>query len=151
MERTPNYRLGFDAWGLAAFLLIMLPNLIWFAIPAPHDILRTQSTTPVTDLVASVFQVLTIACLCLIVNNKRHPLRLSPLVVASAACIASYYLGWILYYADITHACVILLLTIAPCVALILFAADRKNLPALLFASVFAICHLIFGIANFIV
>lgn len=32
-----------------------------------------------------------------------------------------------------------------------LFAADRKNLPALLFATGFAVCHLIFAVVNFIV
>ena len=33
----------------------------------------------------------------------------------------------------------------------ILFAIDRKNLPAVLFALGFAICHLVFAIVNFIV
>jgi hypothetical protein len=45
---------------------------------------------------------------------------------------------------------VILLLTIPPCLALILYAADRKNLPAAILASGFAICHLIFAIVYFI-
>lgn len=64
---TSHYRFGFDPWGLLLFLLVMLPNFIWFAVPAPNDILRTDSVTPVVDAVGSVFQVL--PCLPLL----RHP------------------------------------------------------------------------------
>ena len=65
--RTSHYRFGFDIWGLLLFLLVMLPNFIWFAGPAPNDVLRTESVTPVVDLIASVCQVLTVACLCFLV------------------------------------------------------------------------------------
>ena len=40
-----KYNLCFDIWGLVLFLAIMIPNFIWFAIPAPKDILRTNSIT----------------------------------------------------------------------------------------------------------
>ena len=52
-----QYRFGFDPWGLLLFLLVMLPNFIWFAVPAPNDILRADSVTPVVDAIGSVFQV----------------------------------------------------------------------------------------------
>lgn len=42
------------------------------------------------------------------------------------------------------------LLTLKLCLALILFAIDRKNLPAVIFATVFAVCHLVFGVVNFV-
>ena len=42
------------------------------------------------------------------------------------------------------------LLTVPPCLAFILFAADRKNLPAVLFATMFTVCHCIFGVVNFV-
>ena len=42
------------------------------------------------------------------------------------------------------------LLTVSPCLAFIFFAADRKNLPAILFATVFAVCHLVFAVVNFV-
>ncbi len=38
-----EYKLGFDRYGLLLFLLIMLPNFIWFAVPAPNDALRTDA------------------------------------------------------------------------------------------------------------
>jgi len=146
-----QYRFGFDPWGLLLFLLVMLPNFIWFAVPAPNDILRTDSVTPVVDAIGSVFQVLTVACLCFVIHNDRSKLRFSPHIIATIVCVAIYYIGWALYYTANVNPFVILLLTIPPCLALILFAADRKNLPAILFATAFAVCHLVFAVANFIV
>ena len=150
MKAFNQYRFGFDVWGLILFLLVMLPNFIWFAVPAPNDVLRVESVTPVVDVIASVCQVLTVACLCFVINQERDKLRFSPLVIATMVCVAVYYVGWVLYYSGIVSEWVILLLTIPPCLAFILFAADRKKLPAALFATGFAVCHLIFAIVNFI-
>ena len=150
MKWLNTYRFGFDFSGLVLFLLVMLPNFIWFAVPAQNDVLRAESATPIVDTVASVFQVLTIACLCFVINKERSQLRFSPLVIATVVCIVVYYAGWVLYYTGNASTWVILLLTIPPCLAFILFAAERKNLPAVLFATVFAVCHLIFAIMNFI-
>ena len=130
--------------------MVMLPNFIWFAVPAPNDVLRTESATPIIDAIASVCQVLTVACLCFVINKERGKLRFSLLVIATMVCVIVYYIGWLLYYTGIVNVWVILLLTIPPCLAFILFAADRKNLPAVVFATAFAVCHLIFAIMNFI-
>ena len=146
-----RYRFGFDVWGLLLFLLVMLPNFIWFAVPAPNDVLRADSVTPVVDVIASICQILTVASLCFLINEERSRLRFSPLVIAAVVCVSVYYLGWALYYSGIANSWIILLLTIPPCLSFIFFAADRKNLPAVLFAMVFAVCHCIFGVANFII
>lgn len=151
MKLLKHYRFGFDLSGLLLFLLVMLPNFIWFAVPAPNDVLRAESVTPVVDVMASVCQVLTVACLCFLLNEERGKLHFSPLVIAAVICVAVYYLGWALYYSGIASSWVILLLTLPPCLSFILFAADRKNLPAVLFASVFAVGHLIFAVVNFVV
>ena len=150
MKLPKPYRFGFDVWGLLLFLLVMLPNFIWFAVPAPNDILRAESVTPVVDVIASICQVLTVACLCFLINEERGKLRFSSLVIAAVICVLVYYLGWALYYSGIASPWVILLLTLPPCLAFILFAADRKNLPAVLFASAFAVVHLIFALVNFL-
>jgi hypothetical protein len=150
MKLFHKYKFGFDVSGLILFLLVMLPNFIWFAVPAPNDVLRSDSVTTIVDTVASVCQVLTIACLCFVIHKERRKLRFSPLVIATVVCIVVYYTGWVLYYTGNANTWVILLLTIPPCLAFILFAADRKNIPAALFATVFVVCHLIFAIVNFI-
>lgn len=149
--KSEKYRFGFDVAGLILFLLVMAPNFIWFALPAPNDVLRTESVTPVVDMIASVCQVLTVGCLCFVINKGRSKLHFSPLVIATIVCILLYFLGWILYYAGFTNAWIILLLTLPPCAAFVLFALDRKNHPAVEFAVCFTICHLIYGIVNFII
>ena len=145
-----KYRLSFDPWGLLVFLLIMLPNFIWFAVPATNDVLRQESVTPVLDTVASVCQVLFVAALCGIVNRERERLSLTPLVWGCLACGLLYALGWGLYYLGIVHPAVILLLTIPPCLMFLLFAIDRKNFVAVAPIVVFTACHLLYGMINFI-
>ena len=44
-----RYKLSFEICGLLLFLIVMIPNFIWFAIPAPNDILRTKSITETVD------------------------------------------------------------------------------------------------------
>ena len=148
--KSKKYKFGFDISGLILFLLVMAPTVIWLAVHAPNDVLRAESITPVVDTIGSVCQFLAIACLCCVINKERGRLRLSPLVVASIACVVVYWLGWVLYYRGIANAWVILLLTLPPCAAIILFGADRKNLLAVLLASGFTVCHLIFAMMNFI-
>ena len=146
-----KYKLGFDISGLVLFLIVMLPNFIWFAVPAPNDILRAESVTPAIDMMGSICQVLFVAALCVMINKKRKKLCLSPLLISSIAFIILYFLGWILYYVGVSSSVVIILLTVPPCLAFILFALDRKNIIAVVPAVCFMICHLIYGTVNFIV
>lgn len=121
-----NYKFSFNVWGLAVFLIIMIPNFIWFYVPAPNDILRTESKTAVADAIGSVCQVLFIAALCLVANKECGRLRITPKIIAAACCTAVYFVGWGLYYAGITALLVILFLTVFPCLAFLFFALDRK-------------------------
>ena len=146
-----QYRFGFDPWGLILFLIVLLPTFIWLAVPAPNDVLKTESVTPVADTIASVCQALFVVCMCFLVNKERSKLRFSAMSIASIVCIVVYYIGWVLYYCGNVAPWVILVLTIPPCVAFILFTVDRKICPATVFAAVFAVCHTIFAIMNFII
>ena len=145
-----QYKLGFDISGLVIFLIIMLPNFIWFAVPAPNDILRQESMTPIVDIIGSVCQIIFVASLCIVINKERDSIRISPLLISSAFCIGLYFLGWVLYYNGIVNPMVIICLTLPPCIAFIFFALDRKNIIAFIPAVCFTICHLIYGTVNFI-
>ena len=145
-----KYRFGFDIWGLAIFLTVMIPNFIWFAVPAPNDILRSESATIIIDTIGSVCQVLLIGSLCFIINKERSKLRFSLLIIMAIICIALYFAGWMLYYNGLTNPLVIIFLTLPPCLAFIFFALDRKNITAVVPAVCFTVCHLIYGIVNFI-
>lgn len=150
MWSLKSYRLGFDLWGLGLFLVIMLPNFIWFAFPAPNDILRAESATPLLDAVGQVFQAALAAALCGVANTARSgPVRRG-WTAGAGLCALLYFAGWIAYYAGIVNPAVILILCLAPCGAFLLFARAKDNAPALLAAGGFTVCHFISTIINFI-
>ena len=146
-----KYKFAFEFRGLILFLCIMLPTFIWFALPAPNDVLRAVSVTETVDIIGSVCQAVMIAALCLLKRTDCGKFVFSPLVIGIIVCCAAYYAGWIFYYNGFTNAAVILSLTIPPCAAFLLFALDRKNYIAVVPACGFTICHLIYGIINFII
>lgn len=143
-----NHGLGFDAGSAVLFAAIMAPNLIWFLIPAPVDILRRESLTPTLDAVGSVFQVLMVVLLCFVKNTSAG--KQAPYLWSTAACYGLYCIAWVAYYLGITSSVVMLTLCLAPCLAFGFFAVGRKNYPAMLFLAGFTVCHLIFGIVNFL-
>ena len=145
-----RYKLSFEICGLLLFLIVMIPNFIWFAIPAPNDILRTKSITETVDTVASVCQILMIVAICIFRNRESKKLCIFPFVIMVTVCYLLYVASWIAYYNGMTNAIVILGLTIPPCLAFLFFAIDRKNSIALIPISIFTICHLVYGVVNFI-
>ena len=149
MWNPKNYRLGFDPWGLGLFLLVMLPNFIWLALPAPNDILRTESATPLIDAIAQVIQIIMAAALCAVINVTRNKHMKRGYRAGPAVCIVLYHAGWAAYYTGIVHTAVILDLCLAPCGAFLLFAMARKNALALISGAAFTVCHFIFAIVNF--
>ncbi|MDL2300268.1 hypothetical protein LJC01_01340 [Clostridiaceae bacterium OttesenSCG-928-D20] len=145
-----KYRLGFDFWGLLLFLIIMIPNFIWFVAPAPNDILRADSITPIIDGIGSIAQLAFVASICLLLRKEIDKIKLSKLIIFTMAMIATYFVGWILYYCGMANTIVIALLTIPPCMAFIIYAVDRKNVIAIIPAVIFTICHVIYGFVNFV-
>ncbi len=65
-----EFKFGFNIYGLLLFLIIMIPNFIWFAVPAPNDVLRTESVTEVIDTIASVCQVLMVISFVYFCNHQ---------------------------------------------------------------------------------
>lgn len=145
-----KYSFGFDFLGLSLFVLVMIPNFIWFAVPAPNDILRTDSLTPIIDVIGSISQVIFIAAMCMLVKKDVEKIRFSKLIIAALIMVVLYFTGWILYYCGFVNSAVIILLTIPPCTAFILYTVDRKNFIAVIPGVIFTICHIIYGAVNFI-
>ena len=150
MWTLKNYRPGFDPWGLGLFLLIMLPNFVWFTFPALNDILRAESVTPLIDAIAQVFQIIMTAALCAVINVTLDKPMKRGHRAGTAVCVALYFAGWAAYYAGITNPAVILDLCLAPCGAFLLWALARRNAPALISGAAFTVCHLVSTAINFI-
>ena len=150
MFEIGKYKIDFDLSGLLLFLIIMIPNFIWFAIPTSNDILRNESITPIIDMIALIFQVIMVMSLSIVINKQcKKPIKKTWFKWIILAIII-YFVGWILYYIDIVNTVIILDLCIAPCLAFILLSIARKNLVALIASIIFMICHVIYGIVNFI-
>ena len=146
-----KYTFGFDVWALILFLAVMLPTFVWSAVPAPNDILRNESVTPLIDAAASVCQVAAVAALCMLKNTDSSRKISLGIVIAVIICCVLYYAGWAIYYTGATNAAVIACLTVPPCLALLLYAVGRKNLIAAVPAAVFMVCHVIFALVNFVI
>ena len=151
MIKNKKYKIGFDIWGLIIFIVIMIPNFIWFAVPAPNDILRGESITKTVDVIASICQVLMVISLCIFINQDRKKLSITRFIIATIICCVLYFLCWVFYYVGVTNAIVILGLTIFPCLTFLFFAIDRKNMLAVIPISIFMVCHLIYGMVNYII
>lgn len=150
MAITEHRRIGFDAGGLLLFLILMLPNFIWFAFPAPHDILRAESVTDALDATASVVQIMTVISLCLVMDRNQKRSIPKPFLYGIVLSCLLYFGGWIFYYRGTVSTPVLLDLSVAPCLALLLFAAARKNKIAFACAAVFMILHVLSTLINFI-
>lgn len=148
--KLKEHKFGFDIFAAVLFLIIMLPNIIWFFVPAPHDILRNQSKTEVLDIFATIFQVLTLATLCAIKNTTAKKLGFSLCVIICAASCLAYYVAWIMYFCGIANGGVFVCLYIFPCAAFMLYAVDRKNLIAIIPITVFAVLHFTSTAINFL-
>ncbi len=149
--KLKKYKLSFDIWGLLLFLIIMIPNFIWFVVPASNDVLRADSITEMVDAIAAICQVLMVIALCIFVNTKSCKFHITPLIIAVILCCLLYFASWISYYLGIVDMVIILGLTIFPCSSFMLFAIDRKNMIAIVPISIFTVCHLIYGAVNFII
>lgn len=146
-----KYRLGFDIFGLLLFILVMIPNCIWFAVPAPNDVLRAESITPIIDGIGSVSQVVFIAAICILIRKDVDKIRFSKLIILSIVMVITYFIGWILYYNGIVNPIVIALLTIPPCMAFIIYTVDRKNVVATIPTVIFTVYHVTYGVVNYII
>lgn len=146
-----NFKLGFDIRALILFGVIMIPTLIWVIVPAPNDILRNESVTKTLDMFASISQVVMIILSCMIINKAcektKHKWFLFGIVVS---CLL-YFIGWIFYYNGAINSLIILDLCITPCLAFLFYCIAKRNILAIVPAIIFMICHLIYGIVNFIV
>ena len=145
-----SYKFKIDFWSIGLFLLMMLPNFLWFAFSAPNDLLRISSVTPITDAIGSFLQISLIASLSCLARKDSKPLRFSAGIIATLICVIAYFVGWVLYYNAIAYAWVILMLTLPPCFAFLFYAIDRKNWIATTLGIGFTVCHLIFALVNFI-
>lgn len=135
-----QYSLGLDKWALVLFAIIILPNIIAGCVPAFSS--RFHENGPL-EIAAIVFQVFAIALLVFVVRRERESLSLSlPIVVALLALICDW-IAWIFFFCNYLNVAVWLFLAVMPCIALICFEIERKNVFALPFTVIFSVLHIV--------
>ena len=136
---------------LLLLLLLWFPILFGSQFPTPHDTLRGESITKTVDVIASICQVLMVMSLCIFIHQDRKKISITRFIITTIICCVLYFLCWVFYYVGVTNAIVILGLTIFPCLTFLFFAIDRKNMLAVIPISIFMVCHLIYGMVNYII
>lgn len=151
MNAMGSYKFGFDYRVLILFAVIMIPNIIWFIIPAPNDVLRIESVIPTIDMIASISQVTMLIILIFVLNRNFKEFEFkNPLVLLCTIVTALYLLSWVLYYLGISTNVVILVMMILPCLAFIFYGIYVQNYISLIPSSIFLVSHFIFGLVNFV-
>lgn len=151
VRMVKKYRFGLSTHGLALFFIIMLPNFVWFAAPAPRDILRNVSLTPALDRAGSVCQIGMTAALAFIIRIDAAAFSFqSKWIRAATLCTAAYFAAWLLYYCGIVTGLLMMGLCIFPCMAFLCYEIDRMNGPALILTGIFTVLHAVYGAVNFI-
>ncbi|HOQ70698.1 MAG TPA: hypothetical protein PLU08_03000 [Bacilli bacterium] len=145
-----KYKFNLEIPAIILFAVILIPNLVWAIIPPAFDPLRVESVTKGVDIATTIIQVLMIASLTLLTNEEASNVKQSPLLVTTLVMVLLYIISWVMYYASLFNIVILLGLVLCPCVAIILYAIDRKNIFGLVLASLFTIGHFIFAFANFL-
>ena len=138
-----QYRFGFSKEGLVAFLLPMLPNIVWVLIPPANDILLTNTASfPVWEAIASISQWLMIALLVGLVRaDTGKGQRSKEMLRCAAACLVGYYVCWVLYYIGIVNPWLFIGMAVLPAAYFVLVALWLKNHIACIPAVLFGILH----------
>lgn len=139
-----RYRFGFSKEGLAAFLLAMLPNILWALFPPANDVLSANAAVfPVWEVIASLSQWVMIALLVVLVRADDAPVQRNKAMLRyAAACLVGYYACWILYYRGIAGPWLFIAMTVLPTAYFVLAALWLKNRIALVPAALFGTIHI---------
>lgn len=139
-----RYRLRFSLAGFVAFVVPMIPNVVWAFVP------RAGPPLPVNDSVATfievsgaVSQVLMIALLVMVVNTRRQSLSSKKFVAAvGAACLIGYLVLWVVYFTAPITPMLLLMMAVLPSAYFICVCLYLENYPSLVPATLFALIHI---------
>lgn len=142
-----KYRFVFSVWGMAAFLLVMVPNILWAIFPPQTDPLAGNSSgVPFLNVLMSASQWIMVAMLIFLKSNKES--KSKGLMITAGGCLLTYWFFWILYYLGCAAPIIFVSLAVFPCAFFALVALWLGNLPALLPLAVFAILHIGITVGN---
>ena len=139
-----KYKWGFDFWALVLFAVLMLPNIIYWCIPEFSDL----GGDGVIDTFANILQVFGVGLLIFLVQKegkekKEKKYFFDSLFMTASLMLLLYYAAWMIYFFGTLNTGIVLFLAGCPCIALILFAIERKNYIALVPLAIFGVLHIV--------
>lgn len=142
------YRLGLSRPGLAAVLLVLLPNLLSLFLPPPADLLGANDAPFwLWNLLENLGRFGVMAALLFVL--RRTPVRRGRgLLLSAGALLLAYYVLWGLYFAGLLQDPALLGLAVCPTLFFLLVSLWGGNLPAAAFSVFFGLLHIAITASN---
>ncbi len=147
-----GYAVAFSLTGLILYVLQLLPNIVWLAMPPANDVLKHNSSPHAAlNVVEQTFGFVTVALLIIVVSRVGTQGRNgSWLLVCAAGFLAAYYLAWVLYYqGNVSGWLLVLGIAAMPPVYFFFVASWMKNYLALIPCAIFGIAHVAITWSNY--
>lgn len=152
MNQWHNYKMSFSLSGFLAFLLVMIPNIVWMVFPPANDLLKQNHAEFLwVDLLLNVSQCCMAASLILCVSRrKQDPYEGRVYQKWAFICLAAYYSCWVLYYMGIAASWLMVCMAVFPMLFFVLWELKLRNYIALWPSLIFAVTHIIVTISNYV-
>lgn len=146
-----HYTFGFSFKGFLAFMLVMIPNIIWMAAGPVNDILAgNNAENPMLALVLNGSQWFMAALLILLKNKAENREKSVVLFLAAALCLGGYYVLWICYFAGIINPWFLVSMAVLPSMYFIFVECWMKNYIAIIPSVIFGITHTVITCSNYL-
>lgn len=144
IQSGKKYTFGFSRVGFIAFLLPMIPNVVWALLPPVSSTLQANdSAPPFIEVIGTVCQSLLIALLILLVNTRRQSSTSKNfLAAAGVACLIGYLVLWGVYFTAPITPMLLLMMAVLPSAYFICVGLYLENHPSLVPATLFALIHI---------
>ena len=147
-----GYAVAFSLTGLVLYVLQLLPNIVWIAVPPTNDVLKhNNSPHAALNLIEQLFGMVTVALLIIVVSKVGTQGRNGFWLLACAAgFLAAYYVAWILYYqGNVSGWLLVLGIAAMPPLYFFFAASWMKNYAALIPCTIFGIAHVAITWSNY--
>ncbi|MBK1813252.1 hypothetical protein JHL18_21760 [Clostridium sp. YIM B02505] len=147
-----SYRLGFSLKGFVAFMVVMIPNIVWIIAPPVNDpIAGNNALYPIIDILLVASQVIMIALLIIIIPNENMNSKSIKIYFKLAClCLLGYYVSWFCYYTGMVYPLMLVGMAVLPSIYFILIELWLKNYIAIIPSIIFGITHIAITCSNYI-
>ena len=147
-----TYRIGFSIKGFVAFILVMIPNLIWMIAPPSNNPISINSVIyPLFDIIVVISQAIMITLLIILIPRKnRSCKRIKIYFKLAIFCLLVYYIMWIMYYTAMISPWILVGMAMFPSIYFIFIELWLCNYIAIIPSLIFGIMHIAITFSNYI-